>query len=227
MPKNKIVQAGKVKKMHPVRKNSGRRHSFRKSTSIEEELRELANTRVMYFESAEDYQNRPSWDEIFMLSAYESATRASCLHLKTGAVLVKDKRIIASGYNGAPQRNKSCLEIGCRKDLLGISQDHKRTGNCRGAHAERNAMDQIAREGLKGVTLYTVMFPCSDCAKTIVGNGIVEVVYSMIYKEPDSLTKESFAEAGIKLREYHPDIEKQFIRLMRVYNQRYLKDFSE
>jgi len=162
-----------------------------------------------------------------MLSAYEAATRASCLHIKTGAVIVRDKRIIAAGYNGAPTGIESCLERGCRKDLLHIPQGQKRTGNCRGAHAERNAMDQIAREDLKGTSLYMVMFPCSDCAKPIVGSGIREVVYSIQYHEPDSLTKELFSEKGIILREYSPDIMHQFIRLMRVYNQRHLKNFKE
>ena len=108
-----------------------------------------------------------------------------------------------------------------------IAQGTKGTGNCRGAHAEINAMDQIARKDLQGTVLYSVMFPCSHCARSIVGNEISEVVYSIIYKEPDSLTRDLFSEKGVKLRKYHPDILKQFIRLMRVHNQRYSKDFSE
>ena len=202
-------------------------HSSRNSTDIENELRDIANSKLMYFQSPEDYKDRPSWDETFMIAAYESATRASCLHLKNGAVIVKDKRVKASGYNGSPSGIESCLVRGCRKDLLQIAQEVKRTGNCRGAHAERNAMDQLARDDLKGAVLYTVMFPCSDCAKEIVGNGIVEVVYSVMYKEPDSLTNELFSEKKIKLRVYHPEIKKQFIRLMRIYNQRELADFRE
>ncbi|VVB77615.1 tRNA-specific adenosine deaminase [uncultured archaeon] len=191
---------------------------------MEDELRYLADSKFFYFENIEDYKDRPSWDEAFMLAAYEAATRSSCLDLKTGAVVVKDNRVRASGYNGAPPGIRNCLEVGCRKKSLGIDFNERCTGNCRGAHAERNAMDQIAREDLKGTTLYTVFFPCSDCAKEIVGNGISEVVYSIIYKEPDSLTTELFSEAKINLREYQPDIIEQFTRLMRIYNQRHKRN---
>jgi len=189
------------------------------SNPIEERLRDLANERIMFFESLKDYQDRPSWDEIFMNSAYESATRSSCLMMKTGAVVVKDKRIIASGYNGAPPKMLNCLERGCRKQELGIENNVKGTGNCRGTHAERNAMKQIARESLRGASLYTVFYPCSDCAKDIAGNEIAEVYYSLIYDEPSTLAQEIFQESGINVALLEPDIPKQFKRLMRIYNQ--------
>ncbi|MCU0642120.1 MAG: deaminase [archaeon] len=143
---------------------------------------------------------RPSWDESFMLAAALAASRSSCLHIKAGAGIVKDKRLIASGYNGAPQNIENCLERGCRKEEYRIPFETKGTGTCRGAHAEKNAMDQIAREDLKGTTIYTIRYPCSACAKEIVGNGIVEVVYARGYDEPDSLTDELFKEARVKLR---------------------------
>ncbi len=196
---------------------------LRPSTKVESKLRDLANHKIMYFQSLEDYKDRPSWNEIFMQSAYEAATRASCIDLKTGAVIVKDKRVRASGYNGAPSKIENCLERGCRKLELRIELNHKGTGNCRGAHAEVNAMSQLAREDLIGSSLYSVFFPCSDCAKKIVGNGIIEVYYSMIYQEPDSLTNELFQEKGIKLKYLDLDVPHQFIRLMRIYNQRFKK----
>jgi dCMP deaminase len=186
---------------------------------MDKRLKDLADQETMFFQSSRDYHDRPNWDEIFMQSAYEAATRSSCLMMKTGAVVVKDKRVIASGYNGAPPKMENCLERGCRKKELGIENTTRGTGNCRGAHAERNAMKQIAREGLKGASLYTVFYPCSDCAKDIAGNEIVEVYYSLIYDEPSTLALEIFKESNISVSQLDPDIPKQFIRLMRIYNQ--------
>jgi dCMP deaminase len=153
---------------------------------------------------------RPSWDEIFMFNAYWISTRSSCLHLQTGAVLVKDKRIIATGYNGAPPGIKNCLEVGCRKERENIKFEEKDKRVCRGIHAEMNAINQISREGLKGTSLYTVYYPCSSCAKNIVGVGIQELIYSKIYEEPDSLTNELFLEAKIKIRKLELNLEKIF-----------------
>lgn len=153
---------------------------------------------------------RPSWDEAFMFSALWIAARSSCNHLQAGTVIVKDKRIISSGYNGAPPDIKNCLEVGCRKEKEGVSFEDKDKGVCRGVHAEINAMNQVARENLKGTTLYTLYFPCSACAKAIVSSGIKEIVYSKVYSEPTSLTKELFQEAGIKLRQLNIDLDKNF-----------------
>ncbi len=167
----------------------------------------------------EQSQSRPTWEQSFMFSAYSAAARSSCKYLKTGAVIVKDKRIIAMGYNGAPPGIKNCLEVGCRKDQKKIKWEERHTGNCRGAHAEINAMSQIARKDLKSTTMFTIFYPCSACAKSIVGNGISEVVFSKIYKEPDSLTKELFSEAGIKLRQMQINIKNQCNRVIDVANQ--------
>lgn len=166
---------------------------------------------------------RPNWDEYFMIQAFWVATRASCKNLKTGAVIVRDKRIISSGYNGAPPGIENCLEIGCRKEREGIKFEDKGKGVCRGTHAERNAMLNIAREYLKGTTLYTMFYPCSDCAKDIAGAGIEKVIYFKLYKELDSLTQEIFAEAGIGLRPFKPrgfDIEKYFNMIRTVVSQK-------
>lgn len=170
-------------------------------------------------EKQQDF-GRPSWDEGFMYSALTAATRSSCTHIKSGAVIVKDKRVIASGYNGAPPGIKNCLEVGCRKEREHVSWEDKGKSVCRGVHAEINAMSQIARENLIGTTMYTVFFPCSACAKSIVGNGISEVVFLKNYAEPDTLTKELFCEAGVKLRQMNIDVKKQCNRIINVANQK-------
>jgi len=161
-------------------------------------------------------KERPGWDEFFMFSAVWAATRSSCLYFPAGAVIVKDKRIIASGYNGAPPGIRNCLEIGCRKDKLGIKFSEKGKGVCRGIHAEVNAMDQIARADLKGATMYSLYLPCSVCAKEIVGNGLEKVYYVEDYSEPEALTKELFLEGGIKLERFKLDVEKCFNLVRRV-----------
>jgi dCMP deaminase len=164
-------------------------------------------------------RQRPSWDEEFMFSAISWAAKSSCAHFQTGAVIVKENRAISSGYNGAPPGIENCLKVGCRKDREHVDFKEKGRGVCRGNHAEINAMNQIARADLKGTSLYTVYYPCSGCAKAIVGNGIREVIYSKIYEEPDCLTEELFKEAGIKMRRLDIDIEKYFNIIRAVYKK--------
>jgi dCMP deaminase len=188
-------------------------------TETEKALSAFANKFLLLPRGSRNDSDRPTWDESFMLAAYHAATRSSCHHIYAGAVVVKDKRVIASGYNGAPTDIKNCLEVGCRKDELGIQQNNRGTGNCRGAHAERNAMDQIARPDLIGCNLYTVTFPCSDCAKSIVGNQIARVHYSISYHEQDSLTKGLFEEAKIELIHLPVNLEKYYLTLKRIQNQ--------
>ncbi|MBB5021905.1 deoxycytidylate deaminase [Desulfurispira natronophila] len=140
---------------------------------------------------------RPDWDEYFFNITLEVARRASCLRRQIGAIVVRDKRIIATGYNGAPPGVRSSMEIGsCLRDERGIaSGTHHEI--CRGLHAEQNAILQAARFGTsaQGSTLYCTHQPCSICAKIIIGAGIVEVKY--LYGYPDTLTQQYFAEAGI------------------------------
>lgn len=158
----------------------------------------------------EEKRERPNWDEYFMHEAFWNSKRSSCIYLQTGAVVVRDKRIIAQGYNGAPRNIRNCLEVGCRKDKYNIEFDEKGKGVCRGLHAEYNAMSQISSWDLPGTKLYSLYLPCSNCAKQIVGNGIIEVVYAKVYHEEDLLTKELFEEAGVKLRKMDIDLEKYF-----------------
>jgi thymidylate synthase (methanogen type) len=161
--------------------------------------------------------DRPDWDEYFMLQTILAAARSSCKHLQTGAVIVKDKRMIAMGYNGAPPNIRCCLDVGCRKDREGVGFEDKGKGVCRGVHAEINAINQIARQELKDTKMYTVYYPCSSCAKTIAGSGVKEVIYNKIYREPDNLTQEMFIEAGISLRQYDLDLDKNIKGIKNVF----------
>lgn len=142
---------------------------------------------------------RPSWDEFFMKVAYLASERSTCLRRKTGAVLVKDNRIICQGYNGAPKGLPHCSEVGCIREKLGI-QSGERHELCRGVHAEANCLIQAAVFGIsvKGAILYTTHFPCSICAKMLINAEISEVVYDEEYS--DNLAKQLLKEAGIKIR---------------------------
>ena len=139
---------------------------------------------------------RPSWDEYFMGIARVVAGRATCLHRQVGAVVVRDKRILATGYNGAPTGLPHCLDIGCLRDQVG-ARSGERQELCRASHAEQNALEQAARYGiaLEGATLYSTTAPCSICAKMLVNAGIRRVVYAEDY--PDLLAGEILDQAGV------------------------------
>jgi len=142
---------------------------------------------------------RPSWDEYFMAITNEVATRSTCLRRKIGAIIVKDKRILTTGYNGAPKNVKSCLEIGsCLREELGIPSG-QRHEICRALHAEQNAIIQAAYHGVNvnGSVIYSNTQPCVMCAKMIINSGIVKVYYEQEY--PDELALKLLGEAGIKL----------------------------
>jgi dCMP deaminase len=142
---------------------------------------------------------RPGWDEYFMRIAAEVATRTTCSRRAVGAVLVKDKRILSTGYNGVPTGVEHCLSRGCLREQRGIpsGQQHEL---CRGLHAEQNAIIQAARYGINimGATCYCTTQPCIICAKMLINAGIVEIVYQQPYS--DDLTMEMLGEAGIKTR---------------------------
>jgi len=162
---------------------------------------------------------RLNWDEKHMLVALSAASRSSCKYLHAGASIVKNKRVFAEGYNGAIEGTENCLEIGCRKDDLGIPFELKGTGTCRGRHAEANAIDEKTKSELKGATMYTVYYPCSECAKDIAANGIAEVVYLKMYKEPSSLTQELFEKKGIKVRKLEMDLNRGLDVMKEVYEE--------
>ena len=144
---------------------------------------------------------RPSWDEYFMDITRRVATRSTCLRRAVGAILVHDKRIIASGYNGGPSGLAHCLDIGCPREKLGIpsGQQHEL---CRGIHAEQNAIIQAARYGvsIEGSVLYCTTQPCTQCTKMLINAGITEIVYAEGY--PDDLARELLEESGIIVRRF-------------------------
>ena len=142
---------------------------------------------------------RPSWDEYFLEVADLVSKRATCLRRRVGAVLVKDKKILATGYNGAPSGLAHCFEIGCIRQKLKIPSG-QRHELCRGLHAEQNVILQAALYGVstKGSTLYLTNQPCVICAKMLINAGIKEVVIAGGY--PDELAKKFLKEARIKVR---------------------------
>jgi dCMP deaminase len=139
---------------------------------------------------------RPSWDEYFMSITEMVAQRSTCLRRKVGAILVRDKRIIATGYNGAPAKVSHCLDVGCLREQQGIPSG-ERHELCRGLHAEQNAIIQAALHGfsVEGATLYCTNMPCSICSKMLI-NARIEKIY---YKEgyADSLSSLLLAEAMV------------------------------
>ena len=144
------------------------------------------------------HPQRPSWDEYFMGITELVAQRSTCLRRRVGAILVRDKRIIATGYNGAPSNIKHCLEVGCLREQKGIPSG-ERHELCRGLHAEQNAIIQAALHGFSvaGATLYCTNLPCSICAKMLINIQVERVYYKEGY--PDELTSLLMGEAGIPL----------------------------
>ncbi|MCG8551298.1 MAG: cytidine/deoxycytidylate deaminase family protein [Desulfobacterales bacterium] len=141
---------------------------------------------------------RPSWDEYFMAITDLVASRATCLRRRVGAVLVKDKRILCSGYNGAPSQIPHCRQTGCLREQLKVPSGEKHE-LCRGVHAEQNVIIQAAYHGIPvaGASLYCTTQPCSICAKMIINAGIKKVYFKAGYDDPLSL--EMFAQAHVEL----------------------------
>ncbi len=149
------------------------------------------------------------WDKRFIEMAKQIGSWSSCYKQDrhVGAIIVKDKRVIATGYNGAPQGIKSCVERGeCMRQIYGI-QSGTRHELCYAVHAEQNAIIQAARVGcsVEGCTLYCTHQPCVICAKIIINSGIKRVVYCEGY--PDTFALHLFKEAGVKLERYLKDQE--------------------
>ena len=147
--------------------------------------------------------NRPSWDEYFMGLANQVAERTTCLRRGVGAIIVKDRRILATGYNGVPTGLAHCSETGCLRQQLGVPSG-QRHEICRGLHAEQNAIIQAARFGtdIDGATIYVNTQPCVVCAKMLINanRARLEIVYQNPY--PDELSQQLLAESDILVREY-------------------------
>ncbi len=141
---------------------------------------------------------RPTVDEYFLKIASVVAERATCRRHNVGAVAVKDKHILSTGYNGAASGSKDCLELGCLRDELGIPSG-ERHEICRGIHAEQNVIIQASLHGvsLEGSTIYCTHTPCVLCAKMLVNAKIKRFVTFGSYN--DSAFVELFREAGIEI----------------------------
>jgi dCMP deaminase len=151
---------------------------------------------------------RPTWDEYFMAIAEQVATRSTCLRRKVGAVLVVDKRLLATGYNGAPSGVPHCAEAGCLREQMAVPSG-QRHELCRGLHAEQNAIIQAAKHGVRidGATLYTTHHPCSMCAKVAINAGIRRIVCRHDY--PDDLGKTLLAQGQVQMAVFTPGGEEK------------------
>ena len=149
------------------------------------------------------------WDHRCMEMTDTISGWASCYqkNRKMGAVIVRDKRILTTGYNGAPQGIKPCVERGeCLRRKLGIPSG-TRAEVCYAVHAEQNALIQAARMGVSvyGATMYVTYSPCIICARLLINAGIVRVIYR--YDYPDEFSREILKEAGVELIKFDPDAE--------------------
>ena len=129
------------------------------------------------------------------------AQRSTCTRRAVGAIIVKDKRILTTGYNGAPSGIKHCLEVGCIREEMNIPSG-ERHELCRGIHAEQNAIIQAGYHGVsvKDAVLFCTNLPCSICAKMIINAGIIKIYYETGYA--DLLSQEMFEEAGVEVVKY-------------------------
>lgn len=146
----------------------------------------------------ENNSSRPLWHEYFMGICDLVATRSTCIRRKVGAVLVKEKRILCTGYNGAPSNIAHCSQTGCLRAQLNVPSGEKHE-LCRGVHAEQNAIIQAAYHGVQvnGASLYCTNQPCSICAKMIINAGIKKIYYKDGYDDPLGL--EMFDKAKVEL----------------------------
>ena len=151
---------------------------------------------------------RPSWETYFMNITNLVAERSTCLRRAVGAVIVKDKRILSTGYNGAPTGLRHCLEVGCLREQLGV-ESGKMHELCRGIHAEQNAIIQAAYHGVsvKDASLFCTNQPCSICARMIINAGLRKIFFQSSYT--DTLAEELLDEAGIELKKIDSDLREE------------------
>ncbi|MCH2205784.1 MAG: dCMP deaminase family protein [Lentisphaerales bacterium] len=152
-------------------------------------------------------RKRPDWDEYFMNIAHVAAERSNCCRRQVAAVIVKDKRVISTGYNGTPRGVKNCDEGGCPRCNSDVKSGHGLT-DCLCCHAEENSIVQAASHGIsvEGSMLYTTFSPCLLCAKMIINAGIKEVVFHARYSI-DDVSSQLLAEAGVQLRPVKKDTD--------------------
>lgn len=145
---------------------------------------------------------RPDWDTYFMDIAHAVAKRGNCIRRQVAAVIVKNQRIISTGYNGTPRGVTNCFEGGCPRCASDTTSGSE-LEECICSHAEENAITQAAYHGIaiNGATLYCTLSPCLMCAKMIINSGIKEVIYEEEYEFSEQ-TKSLLKEAGVKCRQF-------------------------
>ena len=143
-------------------------------------------------------KERPTWDSYFMTIAGTIATRSTCIRRSVGAVIVRDKRILATGYNGPPSGISHCTPETCLRTKFNVPSG-ERHELCRGLHAEQNAIIQAAYHGvsIKDAIIYVTHQPCSICTKMLINSGIKKFIYQSSYD--DTLAREMLAETDIEL----------------------------
>jgi dCMP deaminase len=143
-------------------------------------------------------RKRPDWEVYFLKIAQLASTRSTCIRRHVGAVLVKEKKILATGYNGVPSGISHCSDVGCLRDEEKIPSG-QRHELCRGLHAEQNAILQAAYHGvsIQGSVLFCTNFPCVICSKMLINAGITQIFYLDGY--PDPLSERMLKEAGMEL----------------------------
>jgi len=169
-------------------------------------MEELQEEVLRYVQECLAQEKRPTWDRYFLDIALVVARRSNCLKRRVAAVIVKDLRIISTGYNGTPRGTRNCNEGGCPR-CAELAPGGTRLGECVCSHAEENAIVQAAYHGVsvKGSALYSTYSPCLICAKMIINAGIREVVYRHAYPlgaEADALLRE----AGVELRQLSEEV---------------------
>jgi dCMP deaminase len=140
---------------------------------------------------------RISWPEYFMGITRLVSERSTCLRRKVGAIAVKDRRILATGYNGAPAGIRHCLEVGCLREQMGVPSG-QRHELCRALHAEQNVIIQAALHGvsIRGATIFATTQPCLICSKMLINCGIEAIFFGDGY--PDELARTMLEEAGVR-----------------------------
>lgn len=144
---------------------------------------------------------RPSWDEYFMNMLEVIKTRSTCIRRQVAAVIVKDRQIISTGYNGSAKGLRHCEEVGCLREIMNIPSG-QRHELCRGIHAEQNAIIQASLHGvsIEGADIYITCSPCVLCSRMLINAGIKRIIYRGDY--PDDLAMDMLKEAGIELVKY-------------------------
>jgi dCMP deaminase len=151
---------------------------------------------------------RPAWEQYFMDITKLVAKRSTCRRRAVGAVIVKDKRVLTTGYNGAPSNIRHCIEAGCLREDMQVASG-ERHELCRGIHAEQNAIIQAALHGvsINDAVLFCTNQPCSICAKMIINAGIKKIYYLSGYA--DTLSQEMLKEAAVEVIKLHSDSQEE------------------